>query len=333
MKLLLTIPPNVRFSEVVTHPIVEGIRINTTLPIQGTIEDYLQQAQEQADKKDVWVDLKCRQLRIINYTVDFHNDRETHYIELSHKIKVHLPVEMYIDDGNFSATITDILNGNKLVVPGSVQKKEGLPLPVSSQSGIRPGMSISILDKSLEIDGYLTDKDKEYVESSRKIGMHRYMLSFVEQGSDIDSVRNLDPDAIILAKIESEKGLDFVRQDYRNYRNNITLMAARGDLYVEVDKPDKIINACEDIIRLDPSATFASRMFESLKDLDKIPKCQDLFDVYCGMKLGYKRFLLGDDVCFYKESVLAAIHLFDLLAEKYEHYTPKKKIFFGKLQP
>ena len=101
-------------------------------------------------------------------------------------------------------------------------------------------------------------------------------------------------------------------------------MAARGDLYVEVDRPDQVIDACAEIINADPNAVFASRMFESLKDIDKMPKCQDLFDVYCGMLMGYKRFMIGDDVCLSEGSVRAAIGLFDVLASKYDEQHESK---------
>ena len=43
-------------------------------------------------------------------------------------------------------------------------------------------------------------------------------------------------------------------------------MAARGDLYVEVDRPHLILNAMEKIIKADPNAIAASRMLNSLKN-------------------------------------------------------------------
>jgi pyruvate kinase len=94
-------------------------------------------------------------------------------------------------------------------------------------------------------------------------------------------------------------------------------MAARGDLYVENDRPDEIIDACEEIIAADPTAVMASRVFESLKDLDNLPKCQDITDVYCGMKMGYKVFMVGDDVCTNEGSVRSAIGLFEVISQKY----------------
>jgi len=318
MKLILTVPAYAQFARFAQDKAVESVRLNTTLPVKAPLEAVLNRIKAKAEPKDVWIDLKCRQLRITNYYVQILNDKEIHYIDLSHKIKVKTPTKIYIDDGNYVGKIEHIINGNKLVVPSSVEKKRGLPLANQGKVGIRPSMSINILHPSLQIEGYLTDRDKKYIEAAKKAGLHNYMLSYVEHESDITDVLGLDTDAKIVAKIESKKGLDFVRNIYPKYKDKVNLMAARGDLYIEVEKPDQIIDACEEIISADPYAMFASRLFESLKDVNKAPKCQDLFDIYCGMQMGYKRFLLGDDVCSRRDSVDAAIGLFDVMREKYE---------------
>ena len=100
-------------------------------------------------------------------------------------------------------------------------------------------------------------------------------------------------------------------------------MAARGDMYMEVDKPDMIIDGCEDVIRADPDAVFASRILTSTTDVDKIPKCSDLFDLYCGMKMGYKRFLMGDEVCTRETSLKSAVNLFGIISQKHDYYNKK----------
>ena len=320
MKLILTVPPYAQFQGVVKDPAVEAVRLNTTITLKDSLEDVLARVKAQATPKDVWVDLKCRQLRIADYTVEILNNGEMHYITLSHKINVDTPTKMYIDDGNFIGKILEVDKGDTLVVPSSVERKEGLPLAQPGEVGVRPGMSINILDPSLKIYGYLTNKDKQYIKASKKLGLHNYMLSYVEQEKDITDVLRLDPDAKIIAKIESKKGFEFVKDVYPKYKDKVKLMAARGDMYMELDDLDQIIDGCEQIIKADPDAILASRIFESLKDVDKMPKSQDLFDVYCGMLMGYKRFMVGDDVCMRKDSVESAIGLFSVIAKKYEGY-------------
>jgi pyruvate kinase len=318
MKLILTVPAHAVFNDIVQSPVVEAVRVNTTLPVKDSLEQVLGNLRTQAAPKDLWVDLKCRQLRIADYSVRIFNDREVHYVALSHDIDVNLPVQIWADNGRFLGEATNIIKGNWLVVPSSVEKDEGLPLPTKEQVGLRPGMSINILDPSLKIKGYLTEKDKLYIKAAKKAGMHNYMLSFVEQEQDIADLLALDPKAKIIAKIESTEGLNFVNTSYSKYAGNVNLMAARGDLYTEVEKPDKIIDACRDIIHADPQAILASRIFDSLKNPIEMPRCQDIFDICCGMEMGYKRFMLGDDVCLKKDSVKSAIGLFSALAKKYE---------------
>ena len=55
-----------------------------------------------------------------------------------------------------------------------------------------------------------------------------------------------------------------------------------------------------------------------------------------GMLMGYRRFLVGDDVCLQKESVRAACNIVDIVGQKYENYKseqgPKKGFsWFGVL--
>lgn len=330
IKLIITVPPFARFNDIAQDPTIESVRLNTTLSLDDPFETILRHVKTEAGNKDVWVDLKCRQLRISEYNVQFLREKEIHYVRLSHKIQVNTPTEIWVDNGNFIAEVEKVIDGDKLIVPSSTERKKGLPLTGQGKVGIRPGMAINILDPSLVIEGYLTDKDKKYVDAAKKQGMHNFMLSFVEKESDITDLLAIDPDAKIRAKIESKNGLDFVRNIYPKYRKLINLIAARGDGYIEVEKPDKIIDFCEQIIKYDPNAVFASRMFESLKNPQKMPKCQDLFDIYCGMLMGYKRFLIGDDICRNKVSVKSAIGLFDVLAEKYNKKNEKSLFYHRK---
>ena len=170
MGLIITVPSGVDFRNIVKNPAIEGVRLNTTLPVAGTIEDTLQDMRNQTGPKDFWIDLKCRQLRIVGYSVDISNNSEIHYIKLSHKIKTNIPTDIWLDDGNYSGEIKDIINDDTLVVPSIYSKKEGLML-INEGKLIRPGMSINILDKSLSIDGYLTNKDKSYIDAAKNLGL------------------------------------------------------------------------------------------------------------------------------------------------------------------
>jgi len=326
MKLILTLPPFVKTKEIVENPSVEAVRVNTTLPVNVGLETIVSHAKEQACEKPVWVDLKCRQLRIKNYWTHFLPTKEINCVKLNHKIDVSIPTEAWFDNGRYLGNVTQLKNNDTLIMESSVEQRYGLPLPGQGKVGIRPGMSINILNPSLKIlDGYLTKKDKDYLKEANKQGIHTFMISFLERESDITDIFNLDPNAQILAKVETKKGLEFIKRWYpkTKYKKQVNLIAARGDGYTEMGMPDKIIDFCEGIIKADPKAVFASRIFESLEDPGKVPECRDLFDVYSGKLMGYKRFLIGDNICAKKDSLAAAVGLFEVLANK--RYKTRKK--------
>jgi pyruvate kinase len=92
-------------------------------------------------------------------------------------------------------------------------------------------------------------------------------------------------------------------------------MAARGDLYVEVLQPHRVVSGLRDIITVDPDAVVASRIFDSLA-WHPVPQSADIGDVAFLLSLGYRTFMLGDGVCLRRDSVLAALNLLKKVAEE-----------------
>ncbi len=297
-KAIVTIPPYAPFvDEVLRHDVVSGVRLNTVMPVKESLEDLLKRLDEKAKKfgKELWVDLKCRQLRVKTYGVPPFTE-----IELSHNIKVDTPVKAYFSDGKEAATVLEV-DGNKLIMQEGPKRVVG------------PGESVNIPDKSLEIDGYFTDTDKKYIEAGKKVGVNHYMISFVEGQGDIDAFKELYPEAVVVAKIESRKGMDYVVKECENVR----LMAARGDLYVELRMPHHIIKAVETIVEKDPDAIAASRIFTSLS-YGLEPSCEDIGDVDNLLRMGYRTVMLGDDICMKRDSVMSGLNLFEAIGKKYE---------------
>jgi len=325
-KLLLTVPLKGDFSFFIDDEVVEGIRLNTTIQVEDKLTDLLETAKERAHGKEVWIDLKGRQLRIASQNVEIQKDQEIHYIGLSHEIELNLKdnqVYAIFDNGKICAEVKELKDNRTLVIPSSTEKRKGLPLPAQGEVGLRQGMSVTILDDSLKVKGFLTERDKKWIEAGAKVGIHNYMLSFTERRQDIFDVLALDKEAKLKLKIESREGMRFVENAYSEfsgltskYRGKVNLMAALGDLYLQLE-PDEIILACKKIIKADPNAVMASRLLESSMQYNKRPKSQDLFDLTCKMYLGYKKFMLGDDVCRSKEGCLEAIDLFKTMSENY----------------
>jgi pyruvate kinase len=136
------------------------------------------------------------------------------------------------------------------------------------------------------------------------------MLSFAECASDAEEVRAVLPDVELVQKIESLRGIHHARTTRATQGR---LMAARGDLYVEVGQPHQMVRAVQEIVRADPNAIVASRLFESLA-FHPVPNSADIGDAAHLLHIGYRTFMLGDSICFRRESVLEALNLLAALA-------------------
>jgi hypothetical protein len=287
LRLIVTVPPYAPFlPEVAAHPIVSGLRLNTVMPIKhGTRREMLSRLS--ALGKPLWVDLKARQLRVAEAAIPPFTS-----VRLSHRIFVRTPCDAFFSDGREHARIAEI-DGDRIILEDGPRRLIG------------PGESVNIVDPSLEIEGTLTETDLAYLEDMRALGMTRVMLSYVERESDVRELEALLPGAEIVLKIETLRGVAFAQAHRASLGR---LMAARGDLYVEVLEPHRVIDAVERIVRADPEAIVASRILGSLAK-HPVPECADIGDVAWLRSLGVQTLMLGDDVCMRRDSVMAALNL------------------------
>ena len=226
--------------------------------------------------------------------------------------------------------IVERVEKNTLIIPSSITKREGLFFPRRGQIGIRPGTSVNILHPSFKVKGFFTKNDIEYIKVAKRLNMHKYMLSYVECTNDVTLMFKHDPLAEVVLKIESERGLEFVVNEYpklkRRYGNQLNLMAARGDLYMEINMPDQIIDASMKILEVEPNAIMASRLMGSLKYFPKKDvECADVTDLYANMMFGYKQFMVGDELTTKEDRLIQSILLFDVMSDKYETFQRAKK--------
>lgn len=290
---IVTIPPYAPFiREVARHPVVSGLRLNTVMPTKEPLEDLLKRLQDESNGKTLWVDLKGRQLRTVGFATTPFTE-----VRISHEVSVKTPVTAYFGNGRESATLAGV-DGKRLLFLEGPRRVVG------------PGESVNIVHPSLEIKGYFTETDLEYIEAAKKAGVHNYMLSFVESYDDIEALKQRDKSAIVVAKIESLKGMRYVREDYKP--EHCRLMAARGDLYIEVERPHKILAATEQIVGKDRDAIAASRILSSLAETPE-PYCSDITDVAYLLKAGYRTLMLGDEVCLRRDSVTGALNLLEAI--------------------
>lgn len=294
VRAIVTAPPYAPYlEEVARHPLVCGLRLNTVMPVRDGPAEAL--ARLSGLDQPLWVDLKGRQLRVVGAAIPPYTE-----LRLSHKVRVETPVDAYLSDGEERLRIAAVA-GDRLILQDGPHRLVG------------PGESVNIVHPSLEIEGTLTETDRAYLAAMRELGLRHVMLSYVEHPSDVEEVREALPGAEILLKIESLRGLAFVR---RHGARLGRLMAARGDLYVEVVRPHRIIAALREIAAADPQAVVASRIFDSLAR-GPVPTSADIGDVAFLMSLGYCTFMLGDTVCFRRESVLEALNLLEAVAQEF----------------
>lgn len=290
VRAIVTAPPYAPFlSEVAAHPLVAGLRLNTVMPLAETPAEAL--ARLTALGPPLWVDLKGRQLRVTAAAVPPFTE-----VRLSHRIRVRTPADAFFDDGREHARVLAV-DGDRLILEDGPRRVIG------------PGESVNIVDPSLEIEGTLTGTDRVYLEAMKAAGLRKVMLSYAERPEDVEEVRALLPDAEVVLKIESRRGLAFAKQGARLGR----LMAARGDLYIEVVEPHRIVGALRSVIQADPEAIVGSRLFPSLAR-HPVPEAGDITDAAFLMALGYRTFMLGDEVCLRRDSVMEALNLLAAVA-------------------
>jgi pyruvate kinase len=292
---LITAPPYADFlEEAAAHPLVTGLRLNTVMPVKDGPEEAL--ARLSGLSKPLWVDLKGRQLRVVGAAVPPYTE-----VQVSHPVRVNTPVDVFFNDGNEHARLVAV-EGDRLILADGPRRVIG------------PGESVNIVHPSLQIDGYLTETDRAYLAAMKAAGLKRVMLSYVEQIPDIEEVQSLLPDAEMILKIETRRGLEFARKHGAAHGQ---LAAARGDLYVEVLQPHRIINALRTVIAADPNAAVASRIFDSL-GFQPVPVSADIGDAAFLLSLGYRTFIFGDIVCLQRDSILEALNLLEAVVREFE---------------
>jgi len=283
---IVTAPPYAPFlDEVAGHPLVSGLRLNTVMPTRDGPAEALERLALLGPP--LWVDLKGRQLRVVGAAIPPYTE-----VRVSHRISVETPAHAFFSDGREHARVVAV-DGDRLILEDGPRRLIG------------PGESVNIVHPSLRIEGSLTENDIAYLEAMKKLGLQRVMLSYVESPDDVVEVHRHLPDAEVMVKIETLRGLEYARNHGATQGR---LVAARGDLFVEVERPHRLVHALREVIAADPRAVVASRLFESLAD-HPVPSSADICDVAYLLEIGYRTFLVGDTLCFREDSIMEALNL------------------------
>ncbi len=309
LNLWVTLSPTMpHFQRFAQDTRLSGIRVNSAMITAEGMDDELQAASAVVhDAVPFYFDLKGRQLRVKKY-IRLADHVE---LELNHRIYVQCPCPVLFKSGEDSALLLAVK-----------EQGEGAPQRLVFQGGapayiVHAGESICIRHPSFTIlDSTFPEYEIERIKKVASYGWTRYVLSYVESQRDIDEFRQyVGADAEIIAKIESRKGLEWVANGYTPQKN-LRLLAARGDLYLEVDRPHEMLEAQELIIGKDPAAIVGSRILLSC-GTRKVPDAVDFSELALLWRIGYRTMMLCDDLCIHEDSLSRAINAFDEFRKDY----------------
>lgn len=313
LELMVTLWPSFphfrRFSQ--DHRLDGGIRLNSAMMSATDLDAELDIVHKHPSAVPLYFDIKGRQMRVTD--VDLDNDRFLD-MTINHPIEVETPVPVLFKAGADSALLVEVTDGGRRLI------FEGGP-----QFMVRPGESLHIRHPSLRVRGSLfTDEEKKKIEKVRAAGIDRWFLSYVEEERDLDEFRELIGVGEVRLKIESPKGLSFAARWKR--RNGYNLVLARGDLYVELERPHEILEATKMLIAKDPGAIVGSRILLSTFH-EPVPSCADFSELAWLYDIGYRRFLLCDEMCLKEDALSTAVDALDTFRECYSTtrrgYAPK----------
>ena len=313
---------------------LSGIRLNSAMMDVAELDTELELVRTSPAAVPLYFDVKGRQLRV----EEVYPDRDHLDLRLNHPINVRTPVPVLFKAGADRAMLERVEEGGRRLI------FHGGP-----KFMVKAGESLHIRDMSLEVHGdQFSQLELEKIEKVRRAGFTKYFLSYVETERDVDEFLSLvGRDVEVELKIENKKGLQFVADTFKK-RDNLSLVAARGDLYVEVDRPHHILDALKLIIAKDPHALVGSRLMLSVvgapapeirqalamiteENIDAetarkilmsviaqpVPSCADFCEAAWLYDIGYRRMMLCDELCLKEELLVPAVNAFHSFRNSY----------------
>ena len=330
LKLLVTLWPTFpHFEEYSNDTRLCGVRLNSAMVKVGDLGNLLQDAKNFNCRAPLYFDVKGKQLRV----VEDHSDEDHLEVVINHPIEVKTPIPVLFKAGEDGAILKEVKDQTRLIF-------EGGPKYV-----VFPNESLHIRDPNLRVYGptFLEDEIAK-IEKAKQAGFDKFFLSYVQSQRDVDEFREYVGKAEVVLKIEDEKGLRYVANEYRK-QENTWLLAARGDLFVEVERPHQVTEALKLIIDRDPEAGVGSRILLSLiakeyfnvvdsngelqlgRDgkaminhkiiLNPVPSCADISDITWLYDIGYRKMMLCDEICLDGNLLGTAINVLGELSRDY----------------
>lgn len=287
-ELLVTLSPSFsHFARFVHDRRIARVRFNTAMTDMDELKKEFEILSNTDTPTPFYYDVKGRQLRITEILTR-EGDLE---LRLNHPIEVKTPCVVLFKAGADEALLRYVTNGGRhLVFSGG------------PRYNLLPGESLHVKGAKILSKNIFTPTEVEKIELAKQAGITRYFLSYVENQTDLNQLRDIaGRDIEVWLKIENNAGLSFVEERFKK-EDGVTLVAARGDLFVELDKPHYMAYALRQIIAADPEACVGSRILLSVAE-SPVPSCADLLEINWMYDIGYRKFMLCDEICL-KENLL-----------------------------
>lgn len=284
------------FPRFAQDPRIQGIRLNSAMMAASEIDGQFMARVKKA-KVPLWFDIKGMQLRIREIVCG--TDCDHLEFILNRPIHCNTPCPVWFKAGEDCAELIEIRDGKHLIFNGGPRYQ------------VKVGESIHIRNPELKVMGpVFLDYEKEKINKVKK-HFDRFYLSYVYEQRHVDEFQELvGTNKEIILKIENIEGMKFVEKCKLWPHDAVHLMAARGDLYMELKRPHEILKACRRIIEKDRGAFVGSRMLLSLVNSD-VPSCSDLGDLGHLYEIGFRNFLLCDELCLKEEMLARAVNVFE----------------------
>jgi hypothetical protein len=294
--LIVTVPAPIRRNapDVARMYGVEAFRFNTGVSVPNPLSTLHMLKNMIFPEKTLWVDLKCRQLRIASW-----GDPSFTEVELNREIEVNLPARILFRGGH-SVDIESV-HGNRVFLADSPKECVG------------KGQSVNISTSRLQVKGPLfTNLDLEYLDACKKLGIIHIMASYVKTWEDVEEIeaaaKQLNTESEVYLKIEDKAGLANIVRTSTSLRG-MHLELARDDLFTEIPKSlHSIHSATLDTIHRDPDALVASRILPSVAQGGVTHA--DMYDVACLYSWGYRNFMFQDSLSENTHVLRDAIEIF-----------------------
>ncbi len=316
--LIATLPTlvsdrSIELSEkILSHPLIGAVRYNTGGDSPHSPKEILEKLKPIADrnKKTLYVDLEGRQLRIANWTP--HNSGS---VKLNRDFEIELPGKIFFRGAGWFEIVDVDTEKRKVFFERNGRFRNYY---------FGESQSAHIVAKNFEVKGYLGGLDREYISAARDLGIYNFMLSFVENQSDLEEFEKCYHSTGVLvypkvvAKIESRAGVEYLRK-FSNpiYADFLKFMAARDDLFLSfVDHKEDFLDALKLIVKKDPNAILASHIMSGIESDGEV-SVGNISDIALMSKFGYKHFMLSDGMAgVFTEAMLNWGNLFLKMVQK-----------------